>query len=141
MAAFKLLDPKIKFIPLIQDGKAFGANAAISCIEGDVRSILSAERVALNFLSRLSGIATLTSQFVNKIKPCKTKIMDTRKTVPGMRLLEKYAVTAGGGYNHRLGLYDQVLIKDNHLKAIDYDWATLCHTIRKYKKRHVKTEI
>ncbi|MDP3787003.1 MAG: carboxylating nicotinate-nucleotide diphosphorylase [Candidatus Omnitrophota bacterium] len=141
MAAFKLLNPKIKFMPLIQDGKTFGANAVISFVEGDVRSILSAERSALNFLSRLSGIATLTSQFVNKIRPYKTKIMDTRKTTPGLRLLEKYAVTAGGGYNHRLGLHDQVLIKDNHLKAVDYDWAVLCHTIRKYKKRCVKTEV
>ena len=141
MAAFKLLDPKIKFMPLVSDGKSFKTNAVIARVEGNVQSILSAERAALNFLSRLSGIATLTSKFVNKIKPYKVKIMDTRKTTPGLRLLEKYAVAAGGGCNHRLGLHDQILIKDNHLKAIDYDWAALCHTIRKYKKRRVNTEI
>lgn len=141
MAAFKLLDPKIKFAPLIRDGKAFRAGSLIASIEGNIQSLLKGERVALNFLSRLSGIATLTSQFVNKIKPYKTKIMDTRKTTPGLRLLEKYAVVAGGGCNHRMGLYDQLLIKDNHLKAADYDWAEICHAIRKYKSRGIKTEL
>lgn len=141
MAAFKLLDPKIKFMPLIRDGKTFRANAVISRVEGDVRSILSAERVALNFLSRLSGIATLTSQFVAKIRPYKAKILDTRKTTPGLRSLEKYAVAAGGGHNHRSGLYDQILIKDNHLKAACYDWARIHSALKAGEKRRVVTEV
>lgn len=141
MAAFKLLDPKIKFMPLVLDGRAFGPDAAIACLEGNVQSILSAERTALNFLSHLSGIATLTSKFVTKIKPYKTKIMDTRKTTPGLRILEKYAVAAGGGCNHRLGLYDQILVKDNHLKAADYDWMAIHNAIRRYKKKGIETEL
>lgn len=141
MAAFKLLDPKIKFMPVVSDGKLFGPNAVIACLEGNVQSILSAERVALNFLSRLSGIATLTSKYIKENRPYKAKILDTRKTTPGLRILEKYAVATGGGCNHRLGLYDQILIKDNHLKAIDYDWAMLYHAVRKYKKKGVKTEV
>lgn len=149
MAAFKLLDPKIKFMPLVSDGKVFEPNTVIACIEGNVQSILSAERVALNFLSRLSGIATLTTQFVNKIRPYKTKIMDTRKTTPGLRLLEKYAVTAGGGYNHRLGLYDQILIKDNHLIAVrslrqntgGQVWPIVHNVIKNAAENGIKTEI
>jgi nicotinate-nucleotide pyrophosphorylase (carboxylating) len=141
MAAFKLLDPKIKFMPLIRDGRAFRAGEVISRVEGGVISVLSAERTALNFLSRLSGIATLTSKFVNKIKPFKAKILDTRKTTPGLRPLEKYAVTAGGGYNHRSGLYDQILIKDNHLKAAGYDWTRIHSALKEWKKRRVVTEI
>ncbi len=136
-----MLDPKVKFMPLVSDGKAFAAGAVIACIEGNVQTLLRAERVALNFLSRLSGIATLTSQFTDRVKPYKTRIMDTRKTTPGLRALEKYAVTAGGGYNHRSGLYDQLLIKDNHLKSADYDWAAACRAIRRYKKKGVKTEL
>ena len=87
-------------------------------IEGNARAILSAERVALNFAQRLSGVATLTAQFVEAVKGTSAKILDTRKTTPGLRHLEKYAVTCGGGHNHRIGLYDQVLIKDNHLAAL-----------------------
>jgi nicotinate-nucleotide pyrophosphorylase (carboxylating) len=87
-------------------------------IEGPARAILSAERVALNFAQRLSGVATLTAQFVEAIKGTKAKILDTRKTTPGLRRLEKYAVVCGGGHNHRIGLYDMVLIKDNHLAAL-----------------------
>jgi nicotinate-nucleotide pyrophosphorylase (carboxylating) len=87
-------------------------------VSGPARAILSAERVALNFVQRLSGIATLTAQFVEAVRGTKTHILDTRKTTPGWRRLEKYAVTCGGGRNHRLGLYDMVLIKDNHLAAL-----------------------
>src|SRR5205085_6953343 len=86
---------------------------------GPARAILSAERVALNFIQRLSGIATLTAQFVDAIKGTQAQILDTRKTTPGWRHLEKYAVTCGGGHNHRLGLFDMVLIKDNHLAALE----------------------
>lgn len=141
MAAFKLLGPNIKFMPLIKDGGSFGTGAVIACIEGNVRSILSAERTALNFLSHLSGIATLTSKFVNKIKPYKAEIADTRKTTPGLRMLEKYAVEAGGGRNHRMGLYDRILVKDNHLKASDYDWTAVHNAVRRYKKKGIITEI
>src|SRR5712671_3910356 len=87
-------------------------------ISGPARPILSAERVALNFVQRLSGVATLTAQFVDAIKGTRAQILDTRKTTPGWRRLEKYAVTCGGGRNHRIGLYDMVLIKDNHLAAL-----------------------
>ena len=87
-------------------------------IEGPARAILSAERVALNFVQRLSGVATLTAQFVEAIKGTRAQILDTRKTTPGWRRFEKYAVTCGGGQNHRIGLYDMVLIKDNHLAAL-----------------------
>src|SRR5712671_7245077 len=87
-------------------------------ISGPARPILSAERVALNFVQRLSGVATLTAQFVDAVKGTRAQILDTRKTTPGWRRLEKYAVTCGGGRNHRFGLFDLVLIKDNHLAAL-----------------------
>ena len=87
-------------------------------VSGPTHAILEAERVALNFVQRLSGIATLTAQYVDAIKGTKAQILDTRKTIPGLRLLEKYAVTCGGGKNHRIGLFDMVLIKDNHLAAL-----------------------
>lgn len=141
MAAFKLLDSKIKFMPLILDGKSFKADEAVAYLEGDAQAILSAERVALNFLSCLCGIAFLTAKFVKAVKPYKTKIMDTRKTTPGLRALQKYAVSAGGGFNHRMGLYDQILIKDNHLKVVDGRWAMVDSAIKEAKKKRMKAEI
>ena len=87
-------------------------------LQGDARNILKIERVLLNFLQRLSGVATLTSQYVRAVKPNRVRILDTRKTTPGLRLLEKYAVICGGGGNHRLGLDDMILVKDNHLKLV-----------------------
>ncbi|MFH1779149.1 MAG: carboxylating nicotinate-nucleotide diphosphorylase [Candidatus Omnitrophota bacterium] len=141
MAAFQLLDSKIKFMPLVLDGRTFKANEVIAYTEGDARAILSAERVALNFLSRLSGIATLTAKFVTAIRPYRTKIMDTRKTTPGLRILEKYAVGIGGGYNHRMGLYDQILIKDNHLKVVSYKWPIVHSAVARAKRKRIKTEI
>jgi len=116
---FKTYDPAIKFIPKTVDGKWIKKGKILALIEGKARSILSAERVALNFLSLLSGIATKTSIFIKKIKPFKVKIMDTRKTLPLLRDLEKYAVRIGGGFNHRFKLDEMVLIKDNHLKIIN----------------------
>jgi nicotinate-nucleotide pyrophosphorylase (carboxylating) len=98
-------------------GDAVTPGTVILTVEGKARSIFEAERVALNFLGHFSGISTLTSQFVKRIKGTRAKILDTRKTIPGLRLLQKYAVAAGGGQNHRLGLYDAVLIKTNHLRA------------------------
>lgn len=141
MTAFKLLDSKVKFMLFVLDGRAFKANDVIAYIEGNVQAILSAERIALNFLSHLSGIASLTTKFVKAIKPYKTKIMDTRKTTPGLRALEKYAVRVGGGYNHRMGLYDQFLIKDNHLKAVNERWPMVYNAISKAKRMGLTTEI
>ncbi len=114
---FRRVDPKLHIAILQPDGAALTGGETIIEIRGAARSILTAERVALNFLQRLSGIATLTRQFVEAAGESKAKILDTRKTTPGLRSLEKAAVAAGGGVNHRLGLYDMVLVKDNHLMA------------------------
>lgn len=114
---FRRVDSKLHITVLQQDGAALMGGETIIEVRGSARSILTAERVALNFLQRLSGIATLTRQFVEAAGKSKAKILDTRKTTPGLRTLEKAAVAAGGGSNHRLGLYDMVLVKDNHLMA------------------------
>lgn len=141
MATFLMRDAKAKFMPLETDGRRVKAGQRIAYIEGELSAILGAERTALNFLSRLSGIATLTSAFVEAVKPYKTKIMDTRKTAPGLRLLDKYAVSIGGGTNHRIGLYDQVLIKDNHLAALNYDWDMVGSAIASARKRKIRAEV
>ncbi|MEN9361184.1 MAG: hypothetical protein RL095_2719 [Verrucomicrobiota bacterium] len=112
--AFRELDPHCRFDILLPDGSSCGAGAVVAIVEGEARALLSAERVALNFVQRLSGIATLTSRFVEKAAGSRCRILDTRKTTPGLRALEKYAVTCGGGDNHRMGLYDRIMIKDNH---------------------------
>jgi nicotinate-nucleotide pyrophosphorylase (carboxylating) len=111
-------DKRLKLKVLVNDGLPAYVGCKIATIEGPLRSMLSAERVMLNFLQRLSGIATTTRKFVRAVEGTKAKIYDTRKTMPGWRTLEKYAVRCGGGYNHRLGLYDAVLIKDNHLAQL-----------------------
>lgn len=113
---FLFLDKNIEIKPKYSDGNKIETGKALLSFSGYTRSLLSGERVGLNILQRLSGIATLTAKFVEKI-PDSVKILDTRKTTPGMRFLEKYAVRCGGGNNHRFGLYDAVLIKDNHIKA------------------------
>lgn len=112
---FSLLSDKLVFKRHTKDGERLQAGQDILTIEGPTLSILVGERTALNFLTHLSGVATLTSQYVEAIKETKTKILDTRKTIPGLRTLQKYAVAMGGGTNHRIGLYDAVLIKDNHI--------------------------
>lgn len=117
-AVFRQLSPDVQFESLMQDGQRARAGETLSRISGDARAILTGERVALNFVQRLSGIATLTAQFVDAIKGTHAQILDTRKTTPGLRRLEKYAVACGGGANHRFGLFDMVLIKDNHLAAV-----------------------
>ncbi|MGC8743221.1 MAG: carboxylating nicotinate-nucleotide diphosphorylase [Verrucomicrobiia bacterium] len=117
-AVFKKIDPSIYFEPLHSDGDKISRGETIAVIKGRTKPILTCERVALNFLQRLCGIATLTNIFVEKIKGTNARILDTRKTTPGFRKLEKYAVRCGGGFNHRMGLYDQILIKDNHLAAL-----------------------
>jgi nicotinate-nucleotide pyrophosphorylase (carboxylating) len=113
--AFRTLAPNIKFDAKARDGDSVKANTTLAVIEGPAIAILSGERVALNFLGHLSGIATLTAAYAAKIAHTKAKITDTRKTTPGLRALEKYAVRCGGGVNHRFGLDDAVLIKDNHI--------------------------
>ena len=116
--AFRQVDPLTDIQTNCRDGDDVGDGDVIIEVRGLARSILKAERVALNFLQRLSGIATLTREFVNAIGDHPAKVLDTRKTTPGLRSLEKAAVVAGGGSNHRFGLYDMVLVKDNHLATI-----------------------
>ena len=115
-AAFKLIGKEATFKAKIKDGKKIKKNKVIAEIKAKTKTILIAERTALNFLNHASGIATLTNQYVNKVNK-KTKICCTRKTTPNLRLLEKYAVKKGGGYNHRYNLSDEILIKDNHISA------------------------
>lgn len=114
---FCKVDPELDVEILITDGSRVGPGALLIRVKGSARSILTAERTALNFLQRLSGVATLTSQYVEQVKGTRTQILDTRKTTPGYRLLEKQAVLDGGGTNHRIGLYDRAMVKDNHLVA------------------------
>jgi nicotinate-nucleotide pyrophosphorylase (carboxylating) len=114
---FELVDPTLSFEPLLEDGDRFAAGTVLARIEGPARALLSAERVALNFLGRLCGVATLTSQYAEAVAHTKAKICCTRKTTPGLRAFEKYAVRCGGGVNHRFGLDDAVLIKDNHIEV------------------------
>ena len=130
-AAFKLLERKSKFSPRIKDGKKIKKNQIIAEITAKTKTILIAERTALNFLNHASGISTTTNQYVRKVKK-KTKICCTRKTTPNLRLLEKYAVKKGGGYNHRYNLSDEVLIKENHFKSET--------SLRKIIKKSLKTK-
>jgi nicotinate-nucleotide pyrophosphorylase (carboxylating) len=116
-AAFKALDPEMRFIRLVQDGARVERGGTIATVAGKTRGLLTGERTALNFLGRLSGIATLTAAYVKAVEGTGARIACTRKTTPGLRAFEKYAVRAGGGVNHRFGLYDAVLVKDNHIAA------------------------
>lgn len=138
--AFEIFDPTVLFTPLKKDGDAIEPGDCLATVAGPARSLLSAERVALNFLCRLSGIASETHKFVEAVKPHKARISDTRKTTPGLRAVEKYAVQAGGGVNHRFGLYDAVLIKDNHI-AITGGIRQALEKIRKQIDPHVKVEV
>lgn len=135
--AFRLVDPNLAFTRHVQDGDHVASDQVIMEVHGSARSILTAERTALNFLQRLSGIATRTSKFVELVRYYNAKIVDTRKTTPGLRALEKYAVAVGGGRNHRFGLFDSVLIKVNHVeiaggvkKAIMAARHQMPHTMR-----------
>ena len=116
-AAFRALDPEVRFTRIVADGGRVAAGGPIATVAGKTRALLSAERTALNFLGRLSGIATLTASYVKAVAGTGARIACTRKTTPGLRAFEKYAVRAGGGINHRFGLYDAVLVKDNHIAA------------------------
>jgi len=114
---FSQVDPNLYVEVMVPDGSRVGNGALLLRVEGSARSILTAERTALNFLQRLSGVASLTAKYVEKIADTHTKILDTRKTMPGYRMLDKQAVLHGGGANHRMGLYDRAMVKDNHLVA------------------------
>jgi len=116
-AVFSASDPELAFEAMVQDGQPICQGQIIGEVRGRARGILTAERTALNFLQRMSGIATLAHRYVETVKGTRAVILDTRKTVPGLRLLDKWAVRLGGGQNHRMGLYDMVLIKDNHIAA------------------------
>jgi len=137
---FHSVDKTLRFIPMKSDGDKLIPKTVIASISGDVGSILTAERTTLNFLQHLSGIATLTNQFVTAVKGTKVKILDTRKTIPGMRVLEKHAVKVGGGENHRFGLYDMVLIKSNHIKAVG-GFAQAMNRAEKANRKGLKVEI
>jgi nicotinate-nucleotide pyrophosphorylase (carboxylating) len=115
---FARVDPDIQFVPFLRDGDRLTPGAMIATVEGPARGLLAGERVALNFMQRLSGVATQTARFVEAVAGTRARIVDTRKTTPGLRALEKAAVRHGGGHNHRFGLSDGMLIKDNHLAAV-----------------------
>lgn len=114
---FHLLDPSIRFVSRFADGERLETGDLLAEIDGDAGLLLQGERVALNLLQRMCGVATLTSRYVEAVRGTKARVVDTRKTTPGLRMLEKYAVRVGGGINHRTGLYDGVLIKENHIAA------------------------
>lgn len=116
-AVFRALPGEISFVTTVEEGERIEPGQVLARLTGPVKTILKGERTALNFLQRMSGIATETARFAAAVKDFPAKIVDTRKTTPGLRMLEKYAVRAGGGYNHRFDLHDMVLIKDNHIKA------------------------
>jgi len=137
---FQKLDSEIIFQEKTKDGKKVARGKELAEITGPARTILKGERVALNFLQRMSGIATITSKFCQEVKDFPVRIVDTRKTTPGLRILEKYAVHMGGGYNHRFGLYDAVLIKDNHI-AVAGGIKSAVNSVRKQISHTVKIEV
>jgi nicotinate-nucleotide pyrophosphorylase (carboxylating) len=139
--AFRQLDPKVTIRVDLEDGARLKRGSNILYLSGHARALLAAERVALNFMQRLSGIATLTARYVDAVKGTHAKILDTRKTTPGWRLLEKYAVRAGGGTNHRLNLSAAVLIKDNHLAAVDGDVGLAVRRARDLAPPGTKIEV
>jgi nicotinate-nucleotide pyrophosphorylase (carboxylating) len=138
-AAFKALDRGARFARLVADGAKVAAGTAVARVSGKTRALLTAERTALNFLGRLSGIATLTARYVAAVEGTGARIACTRKTAPGLRIFDKYAVRAGGGVNHRFGLYDAVLVKDNHIAAA----GGLAKALQKLRERagQVKIEV
>ena len=143
---FRAIDKNIQFKVTSADGSQEKPGKIIAKIQGQAGSILSGERTALNFLSHLSGVATVTRSFVDEVKPYKAKIMDTRKTTPGLRELEKYAVALGGGHNHRMGLWDAVLVKDNHIAVLKagargINIKDIARLVKEKKPKGMKTDI
>jgi nicotinate-nucleotide pyrophosphorylase (carboxylating) len=139
--AFCTLDPKVTIRVDQEDGARVERGDSILYLTGHARALLAAERVALNFMQRLSGVASLTARYVDEVRGTKAKILDTRKTTPGWRLLEKYAVRCGGGKNHRLNLSSAVLIKDNHLAAVDGDVGVAVRRARDLAPAGTKVEV
>jgi nicotinate-nucleotide pyrophosphorylase (carboxylating) len=137
---FKILDPSCSVEVLIRDGQPAKNGETIFKITGSYRALLTGERLALNFMQRMSGIATTTYQCAQELLGTNAKILDTRKTAPGLRLLDKYAVLMGGGTNHRIGLYDMILLKDNHLKIAGGITNAIAQ-VRKHNSKHFKIEV
>ena len=140
MRVFSMLDPDVSFEAYYEDGCKVSAGEVICSINGSMASILKAERTALNLIQRMSGIATLTSKYVATAGSDKVKILDTRKTIPGLRLLDKYAVPMGGGFNHRFGLFDGILIKDNHI-AVAGSISKAVKAARKNAPHGIRVEV
>jgi nicotinate-nucleotide pyrophosphorylase (carboxylating) len=138
---FASLEPRLHFAPLAQDGASVQTGRRVATVSGPLRGLFTCERTALNFLQHLSGIATLTRRFVDAVAGLPCHLLDTRKTTPGWRLLEKYAVRCGGGQNHRLGLFDGILIKDNHLAARRTPLADVIHEARTNAKPGIPFEV
>jgi len=136
-AVYQMVDAEVDFRPKVDEGARVANRQVLAVVSGRTRSLLTAERTALNFLGRMSGIATLTRQFVDAVAGTKAGILDTRKTAPGLRLADKLAVKRGGGENHRIGLYDMILIKDNH---IDYA-GSITEAVRRARSAHTGLDI
>lgn len=130
---FKLLDTRSVFHPNFKDGHSVKKGSVMATVSGRLSALLTGERVALNFLQRLSGISSMTREFIRRIDNPEVKLLDTRKTTPCLRVLEKYAVKAGGGYNHRFGLFDAVLIKDNHIAAAGGVKQAVGRVLKRYR--------
>lgn len=145
-AAFHLVDSKTHMELHISDGEVFESRAVLATITGPARAILRAERIALNFTQRMSGIATLTSRYVEEVRGTKVRIADTRKTTPGLRIIERQAVRDGGGHNHRFSLSDAVMVKDNHLAAVINQGMNITEALTQMKTQlphttHVEVEV
>lgn len=137
---FRRVDPAIEAVPLVADGARIASGAYVMRVEGPARSLLTAERTALNFMQRMSGVASATRAYVDAVRGSSARILDTRKTIPGWRLLDKAAVVHGGGTNHRMGLYDRVMVKDNHLVA-EGRLDELQEAIHRLKAEHPEVEV
>jgi nicotinate-nucleotide pyrophosphorylase (carboxylating) len=137
---FQKLDPQMKWMPKVQDGDPVQKGDILVEMEGTFRALLTGERLALNLLQRMSGIATETAKYMKELEGSKTRILDTRKTVPGLRILDKYAVKMGGGTNHRIGLFDMAMIKDNHIK-IAGGISKAVEQVRSNIPGHIKIEV
>ncbi|NJN65805.1 MAG: carboxylating nicotinate-nucleotide diphosphorylase [Chloroflexaceae bacterium] len=130
-AVYQAVDPSLVVSPQVTEGETVEAGTILAHISGGARGILTGERVALNFLQRMSGIATLTARYVALVRDLPVRLLDTRKTTPGLRVLEKYAVVKGGGVNHRVGLYDAVMLKDNHLALLSAHGCDISEAVRR----------
>ncbi|QIG40271.1 carboxylating nicotinate-nucleotide diphosphorylase [Microbacterium sp. 4R-513] len=145
-ASFRLTDPRVEVQLVVEDGEWFEEGAVLAVVTGPARSVLTAERIGLNFVQRMSGIATLTGRYVAEVAHTKARIADTRKTTPGLRAFERHAVVNGGGHNHRFSLSDAVMAKDNHLAVLAQKHASVTEALRAAKSRlphttHIEVEV